>query len=59
MIEVLDGNLLGVILCYQEAIKLFLRNKNNGVIVNITSIYGLLGPDQRIYEYLSELYENI
>jgi len=46
--QVLAVNLTGVFLCSQEIGKTMLKQKN-GVIVNISSIYGLLGADQRIY----------
>lgn len=44
----LDVNLLGYALVAQEAIKHMLKN-GAGNIINISSIYGLVGPDQRIY----------
>lgn len=44
----IDINLTGVFLCCQEFGKIMLKQKN-GVIVNISSTYGLVGSDQRIY----------
>jgi NAD(P)-dependent dehydrogenase (short-subunit alcohol dehydrogenase family) len=44
----LDVNLTGLFLCAQAAVKPML-NQGSGVIVNICSTYGLVGPDQRIY----------
>jgi len=44
----LDVNLLGYVLVAQEAVKHMLKNKG-GHIINISSIYGLVGPDQGIY----------
>ena len=44
----IDINLTGVFLCCQEFGKIMLKQKK-GVIVNISSIYGLVGADQRIY----------
>ena len=41
-------NLTGAFLCCQAASKPML-DQGSGVIVNISSIYGLNGPDQRIY----------
>lgn len=47
--QALDVNLTGLFLCAQAAVKPML-NQNHGVIINICSTYGLVGPDQRIYE---------
>lgn len=44
----LDVNLTGVFLCCQAAGSL-MAAQGAGVIINISSIYGLVGPDQRIY----------
>ncbi len=41
-------NLTGVYLCSQEFGKIMSKQKK-GVIVNISSIYGMVGADQRIY----------
>lgn len=46
--EVINVNLTGVFLCSQEIGSVMAQQKN-GVIVNIASIYGLVGADQRIY----------
>lgn len=46
--EVLSTNLTGVFLCTQEIGNVMAKNKK-GVIVNISSIYGITGADQRIY----------
>jgi len=40
--------LRGLFFCTKEVSKIMLK-QNRGVIVNISSIYGLVGPDQRIY----------
>ena len=45
----LETNLTGVYLCCQSAIKPMLAQEY-GVIINISSIYGITAPDQRIYE---------
>lgn len=39
----------GLFLCTKEIGKVMSKQKN-GVIVNISSIYGIIGPDQRIYD---------
>lgn len=44
----LDVNLKGYVLVAQEAIKHMLK-QGHGNIINISSIYGVVGPDQRIY----------
>ncbi len=45
----LDVNLTGMFLCSQAAAKAMLKQKK-GSIINICSTYGLVGPDQRLYE---------
>lgn len=42
-------NLTGMFLCAQAVAPAMLRQER-GVVVNISSIYGLVGPDQRLYE---------
>lgn len=44
----LDVNLRGYVLVAQEAVRHMLK-AGNGNIINISSIYGVVGPDQRIY----------
>lgn len=44
----LDINLTGMFLCCQEVGKQMVA-QGKGVIINVCSIYGLVGPDQRIY----------
>jgi 2-deoxy-D-gluconate 3-dehydrogenase len=46
--QALDVNLTGMFLCCQAAARQMLAQKH-GVIINICSIYGMVGPDQRIY----------
>lgn len=46
--QALDVNLTGMFLASQAAVRPMLA-QGGGVIVNICSIYGLVGPDQRIY----------
>ncbi len=47
--QAVDVNLTGAFLCCQAAIKPML-SQGGGVIVNIASMYGLVGPDQRLYQ---------
>ena len=46
--KVLAVNITGVFLCCQEVGKIMVKQKK-GNIINISSIYGLTGADQRIY----------
>ena len=46
--EVIDVNLTGTFLCSQ-AIGGLMANNSGGSIINISSIYGMVGADQRIY----------
>lgn len=45
----LEVNLTGMFLCAQAVAPQMLA-QGNGVIVNLSSTYGLVGPDQRLYE---------
>jgi 2-deoxy-D-gluconate 3-dehydrogenase len=45
----IDVNLTGMFLACQAASRQMLK-QNYGVIINISSTYGLVGPDQRLYE---------
>lgn len=45
----LQVNLTGMFLCTQAAARPMLA-QGSGVVINVSSIYGLVGPDQRIYE---------
>lgn len=47
----IDVNLTGAFICCQEATKPMLEH-GSGVIINISSIYGITAPDQRIYGIL-------
>jgi NAD(P)-dependent dehydrogenase (short-subunit alcohol dehydrogenase family) len=47
--QALDVNLTGIFLTSQAAVRPML-DQGKGVIINICSIYGLVGPDQRIYQ---------
>lgn len=44
----LDVNLTGMFLTCQAAVRFMLQH-GSGVIVNLSSMYGLVGPDQRLY----------
>ena len=48
--QALDVNLSGIFLSCQAVVRPML-NQGQGVIINLSSIYGLTGPDQRIYHY--------
>jgi 2-deoxy-D-gluconate 3-dehydrogenase len=47
--QALAVNLTGAYLCCQAAVRPMLA-QGSGVIVNLSSIYGLAGPDQRLYQ---------
>ncbi len=47
--QALDVNLTGMFLASQAAVQPMLA-AGRGVIINISSIYGIAGPDQRLYE---------
>ena len=47
--QALDVNLTGMFLSSQAAVVPMLK-QGQGVIVNMCSMYGLVGPDQRLYE---------
>lgn len=47
--DVISVNLTGVFLSSQIFGKIMVKQKTGGVIVNISSIYGINGADQRIY----------
>lgn len=53
--QVIDGNLIGVTLSCRQAIKMFLE-EGKGVIINISSTYGVVAPDQRIYDGVENIY---
>jgi len=48
--KVMEVNLKGMFLCCQ-VIGGYMAKKRGGSIINISSVYGMLSPDQRIYEY--------
>jgi len=47
--QALDVNLTGMFLCCQAAVRPMLV-QGKGVLINICSTYGLVGPDQRLYQ---------
>ena len=47
--QALDVNLTGMFLCCQAAVRPMLA-QGQGVIINVCSIYGMVGPDQKIYQ---------
>jgi len=47
--QALNVNLTGLFLCCQAAVKA-MQARGSGSLINICSTYGLVGPDQRIYE---------
>ncbi len=55
--KVMDVNLKGVFLCCKYVGRAMLLNKR-GSIINISSIYGMVSPDQSIYEYRRKSGEN-
>lgn len=55
LLEVLDGDLIGVTLACREAAKQFL-NQKRGVIINVASIYGIVAADQRLYDGARNIY---
>lgn len=47
--QALAVNLTGMFLCARAVVP-YMRARQHGSIVNISSTYGLVGPDQRLYE---------
>ena len=47
--KALDVNLTGAFLCTQEAARIMAK-QGSGAIVLVSSIYGMVAPDQRIYQ---------
>jgi NAD(P)-dependent dehydrogenase (short-subunit alcohol dehydrogenase family) len=47
--QAIQVNLTGMFLCCQAAVQPML-SQGGGVIINLSSIYGLAGPDQRLYQ---------
>jgi len=47
--EAISVNVSGMFLCAQAVVPV-LREAGRGVIINVSSTYGLVGPDQRLYQ---------
>jgi NAD(P)-dependent dehydrogenase (short-subunit alcohol dehydrogenase family) len=57
--QAIDVNLTGMVLCAQAAGRQMLaQDPPGGVIVNISSTYGVVAPDQRLYEGVTSPYAN-
>lgn len=56
LMRVLEGNTAGMVTSCQLACRQFLAQGRGGVIVNVASIYGLVGADQRIYDGVQNPY---
>jgi NAD(P)-dependent dehydrogenase (short-subunit alcohol dehydrogenase family) len=57
--QALQTNLTGMLLCAQAAGRQMLSQQpRGGVIVNISSTYGVVAPDQRLYEGVKSPYAN-
>lgn len=57
LMRVLEGNTVGMAISCQEACKIFLR-QGYGNIINIASIYGITGADQRLYDGVENIYNS-
>ena len=55
LMRVIEGNTVGMALSCQEACKIFLK-QGYGNIINVASIYGISGADQRIYNGVKNIY---
>lgn len=55
LMRVLEGNTVGMTISCQEACKVFLK-QGYGNIVNVASIYGITGADQRLYDGVENIY---
>src|SRR3989344_4430735 len=57
--SVIDSHLKGAFLVSREFLRRFeLTEENSGSIINISSTYGLVAPDQSMYEYRRQRGEN-
>ena len=57
-IKSIDINLTGMFLCCQKVIKSMIDMNIKGVIINISSTYGIVAPDQRIYSSIKHIDNN-
>lgn len=55
LMSVIEGNTVGMALSCQEACKIYLK-QGYGNIVNVASIYGIIGADQRLYDGVNNIY---
>lgn len=55
LMKVLEGNTVGMVISCQEACKIFLK-QGYGNIINVASIYGITGADQRLYDGVANIY---
>lgn len=55
LMRVLEGNTVGMVLSCQEVSKVFLK-QGYGNIINVASIYGITGADQRLYDGVENIY---
>lgn len=55
LMRVLEGNTVGMAISCQEACKIFLK-QGYGNIINVASIYGITGADQRLYDGVDNIY---
>ena len=55
LMRVFEGNTVGMSISCQEACKIFLK-QGYGNIVNVASIYGITGADQRLYDGVENIY---
>jgi NAD(P)-dependent dehydrogenase (short-subunit alcohol dehydrogenase family) len=55
LMRVLEGNMVGMVLSCQHACRHFLE-QGSGVIVNVGSVYGVVGADQRLYAGVENIY---
>jgi NAD(P)-dependent dehydrogenase (short-subunit alcohol dehydrogenase family) len=55
LMRVIEGNTVGMVLSCQEACKIFLK-QGYGNIINVASIYGITGADQRLYDGVENIY---
>lgn len=56
LMRVLEGNTVGMAISCQEACKIFLK-QGYGNIINVASIYGISGADQRLYDGVENIYK--
>jgi len=55
LMKVFEGNTVGMVISCQEACKIFLK-QGYGNIINVASIYGITGADQRLYDGVANIY---